>query len=354
MACLGCVSLFWLVLFFIQYAREVKHYFISNVLLVLCIFFILFIFLLHKSNIDHHSFFSLGYSIYEKYAHLQHIVIVLSSLTFSYIFLRAIDLIRAIKARNPILDPFSLLGYLIPFYMIASGPVNVYTEYVAANERESPSPNFSLLLESINLITNGLFLKFVCAEGLRILVFGLNGKLESTDIFSTAFIFIYVFFDFAGYSYVAFGIGKLLGIPTPLNFQHPYVSKSVTEFWTRWHVSLGDFVKRTIFVPLQVFMVRKWGVGYAYRTNLIALIASFVFVGIWHRLSLKFIIWGIMVGCIVALEKIIRDQLNNKKIFSFLKFKGPGKILASILGPCYVFCVIVGTLHFAIQDLLGQ
>ncbi len=347
LACLGCVSLFWCFLDVIQDQKKSQFFF--KLYSLLCIFFLVGLFLLHKSYLDNPTFFNIGHYLFDRYEPIQPVFMLMSTLAFSYIFLRFLDLFRAVMAGNTILDPFSLLGYLVPFYMLASGPVNVYTEYVATNQKKSIKPNFTQLLLCMNLITNGLFLKFVCAEGLRILFYGVNGKLQSGDLFNSAFILIYVFFDFAGYSYVAFGIGKLLDIPTPLNFQSPYISKTVTEFWTRWHVSLGDFVKRNIFIPLQVTMIRKWGITYAYWTNLIALIASFVFVGIWHRLSLKFIIWGIAVGCIVAVEKIIRDQIIKRDKDFFKKFS-----FGNILGPFYVFCVIVGTLHFAIQDLLGQ
>lgn len=350
-ACLGFATIFWATLFFINYLNKnssIPKYFF-NIFSWLSIACIVGVFLLHKSNHDNHSILNIGHQLYERYSAIQPLFNLMTTITFSYIFLRLLDAVRAVMAGNPILDPVSLLGYMVPFFMLAAGPVNSYTEHVATNKKANPEPSFSSLLESVNLITWGLFLKFVCAEGLRILFFGVEGQLVTGDIFHSALIFIYVFFDFAGYSYVAYGIGKLINIPTPMNFQRPYLSKTVTEFWTRWHVSLGDFVKRTIFIPSQVTMVRQFGVKYAYWTNLIALLASFVFVAIWHRISVNFLIWGIAVGSIMAFEKIIRDWLHKKKyIINKLNFA------SSIIGPAYVFCVVIGTLHFAIQDLIGQ
>jgi len=159
-----------------------------------------------------------------------------------------------------------------------------------------------------------------------------------------------VYFDFAGYSLVALGVGKLLGIPTPVNFRAPFRSISLTEFWTRWHISLGDFVRRGLFVPLQVTMVRKFGRRRAYVTNLIALILAFAFVGLWHRLSYTFVAWGVFVGVVVAAEKVLRDWWIKKE------WAKDHRILIAQrwLGPIYVFIVVIGTLHIAMPELLGQ
>lgn len=97
-------------------------------------------------------------------------------------------------------------------------------------------------------------------------------------------------------------------------------------------------------------MVRRFGRHWAYATNLVALIVCFGFVGLWHRFTLTFIAWGFFVGVVVAMEKVVRDRWM-KMAASRLSSAG---ILQKVLGPIYVFLVIVGTLHLAIPELMGQ
>jgi D-alanyl-lipoteichoic acid acyltransferase DltB (MBOAT superfamily) len=266
---------------------------------------------------------------------------------FSYVFLRLVDAIRAGAAGAPILDPLSLAGYIAPFFMIPAGPINSYAEHAKMNSTEPLQPTIASFVAAADVVTTGLFLRLVVAEGLRLLVVGVNGSWPMRSFVDSAIILIYVYFDFWGYSLIALGVGQLLGVPTPANFNRPFRSQSVTEFWTRWHISLGDVVRRTFFVPIQVTLVRRFGQRWAYSTNLAALTVTFVFVGVWHRFSLPFVLWGVGVGAVVAAEKIVRDALRGRmRRGHWIERVQP------ILGPMYVFVVIVGTLHVAIAELM--
>ncbi len=272
------------------------------------------------------------------------------TVAFAYLYLRSLDAIRVVSNGGELLDPLSLSGYLLPFFMVPAGPVNVYADHAKINTEPVSMPTWSLFIAGIDTITSGLFLKFVLAELWKLYFIGLPGVWPTNGFLDSVIIFVYVYFDFFGYSLVALGVGRLLGIPTPVNFKAPFLSASVTEFWTRWHVSLGDFVRRGLFIPLQVSMVRRFGRRWSYATNLVALVLCFVFVGLWHRFTWTFVAWGFFVGVIVALEKIIRDRWVTTEV-SRMEF---AKQLQRILGPVYVFLVIVGTLHLAIPELMGQ
>jgi len=336
-------SLLWLSLYFLQRSKqgrlrlEIGTYGAVTVL-----------FLLHKQVLLWTGVLPSSHPEFDKAA--QVIASFFETIAFAYLYLRSLDVIRVVSNGGKLLDPLSLSGYLLPFFMVPAGPINVYVDHARINAEPVSVPTWSSFVAGIDTITSGLFLKFVIAELWKLYFIGLPGVWPTNGFLDSIIIFVYVYFDFFGYSLVALGVGRLLGIPTPINFKAPFLSTSVTEFWTKWHVSLGDFVRRGLFIPLQVSMVRRFGRRWSYATNLVALILCFAFVGLWHRFTWTFVAWGFFVGVIVALEKILRDRWVMTEM-SRMEF---AKQSQRILGPVYVFLVIVGTLHLAIPELMGQ
>jgi len=276
---------------------------------------------------------------------------VLAALSFSYIFLRLIDLIVSVVWKNmQLLNPLALMGYLVPFHMLLAGPVNIYRDHQKIDEDVAAEHNFDHALSAVNEISTGLFYKFVIAEGIRVYTYGINGTIGVSTWTETALFVIYLFFDFAGYSKMARGLGLAYGIPTPQNFLLPFLSISMTEFWTRWHISLGDFIRRILFTPMQLLLVRKCGLKWAHHTNLLTLIVSFSFVGIWHRLTWNYFIWGVAMGIILAIEKSLRENKLKQypKYDSFLKWGH------RILGPAYVFLILTTSIFFVANELIGR
>ena len=306
------------------------------------------VFLLHKFNMESDVVLSQLSQLFA-WGRLDIILPLLATLSFSYVYLRCMDLIISIIWKNKkLLDPLSLLGFILPFHMLLAGPVNVYQDHVEIDQVIPDTQDFKFHLSAINIITTGIFYKLVIAEGMRIYVYGFNTPLTVTTWSESAFFVIYMFFDFAGYSKVAQGLGTLYGVPTPQNFSLPFSSKSVTELWTRWHISLGDFVRRNIFIPAQLHMVRSFGLKWAYLTNALTLIISFGLVGLWHRISWSYLSWGIAMGVTLALEKSIRD-------YALKHNQNPGMLYTwgiRILGPVYVFIVFTTSIYFIAYELL--
>ena len=118
-----------------------------------------------------------------------------------------------------------------------------------------------------------------------------------------------IYFDFSGYSDMAIGLGKMMGFELPKNFDYPYVSKTVTEFWRRWHISLGSWFKDYLYFPL----------GGSRVSNKRRLVFNLMFVwlmtGIWHGANMTFILWGIMYGILISIEKVlaIPSRVEKKK-----------------------------------------
>ena len=158
---------------------------------------------------------------------------------------------------------------------------------------------------------------------------------------------VYLFFDFAGYSLVALGIGVLCHVPTPQNFRAPFSSRSVTEFFTRWHMSLGEFIRRNVFLPLQLRFVRRWGVSSASLVALGTMSLSFVVVGLWHRLSPAFFVWGLFLGTVMGIEKILQARFLSSPL---ARARWPWR-LGMVLGPVYVFCAVTTSIHLVATEV---
>jgi len=119
-----------------------------------------------------------------------------------------------------------------------------------------------------------------------------------------------VYFDFSGYTDMAIGLGKMFGFDTMENFNFPYVSKSITEFWRRWHISLSSWFRNYLYIPL----------GGNRRGNVyFNLFIVFLVTGIWHGASWTFIVWGLWHGLFIIIERIIRNKSWYKQIPSVVK-----------------------------------
>jgi D-alanyl-lipoteichoic acid acyltransferase DltB (MBOAT superfamily) len=274
---------------------------------------------------------------------------LLLTLSFSYVFLRVLDATRSVLGKGSrLLDPLGLAGYLFPFHMILAGPIAAYDQHLKINDPDGAMPVADRLLPAANDVATGLAYKFICSEYLRTFAFGADVPLESHGLTDTAVLFVYLFFDFAGYSRIAIGAGTLMGVPTPPNFRAPFAAKNVTDFFARWHMTLGGFVQRNIYVPLQLRLVRRFGVRRALRSALVTLLACWLFVGLWHRLSLRFALYGTVFALIVWAEKVVLDR-------RWLKPARPGTALAivrRILGVAYVFVVVTLMLHIVMGEIL--
>jgi alginate O-acetyltransferase complex protein AlgI len=114
-----------------------------------------------------------------------------------------------------------------------------------------------------------------------------------------------IYFDFSGYSDMAIGLGKIFGFNFPENFNYPYISKSITEFWRRWHISLGSWFREYVYIPLGG---NKGGSIKFYKNLFIVWFLT----GLWHGPSWNFVLWGIYFGTIIAIEKSVLSTWLEK------------------------------------------
>lgn len=217
---------------------------------------------------------------------------VLAVVGFSYVALRALDLIVAV-AQGRIAAPSitGIVAYLLPFHMLAAGPV------VAAEDFDRqpvvPPPDRAETLRAVERIAGGLFKKFVLAQALAEVAltgFSADGPYFLLEV---QLFYLWVYLDFSAYSDIAVGVGRLIGVPTPENFERPLSARNLIVFWERWHITLGAFARRNLFVPLQLALVRRDARRPLLAAS-VALAVTFVAIGVWHGLTLGFVAWGAM------------------------------------------------------------
>ena len=183
--------------------------------------------------------------------------------------------------------------------------------------------------DGIFQITVGLFRKIVIADNLAHYVNSVYADPElhnsSTLVMATVFFAYQIYFDFAGYSDIAIGSAKLLGFKFTQNFNLPYFSKSLSEVWRRWHISLSTWLRDYLYKSLGS---NKRGKLFMYRNVLITMVLG----GLWHGNTWNFVIWGFMQGALLGIEKFIFVKLRIRH--------------AGIIGYIITFTVILTTWAF--------
>ena len=142
-------------------------------------------------------------------------------------------------------------------------------------------------------IANGLFKKYVLAQGLEALLltgFHAHGAYTILEIQLT---YLWLYLDFSAYSDIAVGIGRLIGVATPENFNRPYLARNVIDFWERWHISLSMFIRRNVFIPIQLTLMRRTSGRAPLWIASFAFVVSFLLCGLWHSLSWVWVAWGL-------------------------------------------------------------
>jgi len=196
-------------------------------------------------------------------------------------------------------NPLNLALYITMFPQLVAGPIVRYQ--TVANELNKRSESLELIFYGIKRFIIGLAKKMLLANN-----FGLIADqifAQSPDQMTTGMAWIgilsyslQIFFDFAGYSDMAIGLGKMFGFHFLENFNYPYISRSVAEFWRRWHISLGTWFRDYLYIPLG----GNRGSNYeTYRNLFIVWLAT----GIWHGASWTFIAWGLYYGFWIAVER---------------------------------------------------
>lgn len=236
-----------------------------------------------------------------------------------------VDVYRGdIKAQRNII---TLAAYVAMFPQLIAGPIVRYSDIAAQLENRTHT------LKGISEGTR----RFVLGLAKKVLVANILGEViqvyKLSDEKSVLFAWIYaaacmlhIYFDFSGYSDMAIGLGKIFGFSFPENFNYPFISKSATEFWRRWHISLGSWFRDYLYIPMGGNRVPKW-------RWLINIFVVWLATGLWHGAAWNFVLWGLIYAVLLVVEK-----------FGLMKILDKAKPLA------HIYVLLVTAISFIIFD----
>jgi alginate O-acetyltransferase complex protein AlgI len=212
------------------------------------------------------------------------------------------------------------LMYLSLYPCLVAGPIVRYSEI--SEEIDSRKISIKDISEGISRFCLGLFKKvfFANIAGELAIKF-LNGDLSQTSVvaawFGIILFALQIYFDFSGYSDMALGLGRIFGFRFNENFNFPYISRSITEFWRRWHISLSSWLRDYIFLPFSLFLAHNFNknkflfLKTKHWVNIFSLILTFFICGLWHGPSWNYIIWGLYFAFFMIIESLFLSKILN-------------------------------------------
>lgn len=219
-----------------------------------------------------------------------------------------IDVARGERAQK---NPINLGAYITMFPQLIAGPIVRYSDIDA--ELRSRTLSIADTAEGIRRFIFGLAKKVLIANQLGELVSLYRISTERSVLFHWLYAVsfcLHIYFDFSGYSDMAIGLGRIFGFHFNENFNYPYISASITEFWRRWHISLGSWFRDYVYIPLGGNRCGK-------ARQLFNIFVVWFLTGMWHGAAWNFIIWGLFFAVFLTIEKLwLLPQLKHSKILS--------------------------------------
>ncbi len=233
-------------------------------------------------------------------------------------------------------NPISFGAYVTMFPQLIAGPIVRYRDVDAALRKREHS--VTLFASGLRTFCCGLCKKVLLANAAGGMweYYAAYGADERTVLgawLGAIFFTLQIYLDFSAYSDMAIGLGKMLGFRFPQNFNYPYISESITEFWSRWHISLSSWFREYLYIPLG-------GNRRSLPRAIFNLFAVWFLTGLWHGASVNFVIWGLMYFVLLSLEKYLWGGIVTR--------------MPRVLRHIYVlFFTVVGFLIFASVDGRG-
>lgn len=224
---------------------------------------------------------------------------------------------RSVKAEHNIIN---FGAYVVMFPQLIAGPIVKYSDVQERLHVLKGRITLSRINEGITLFIFGLGKKVLIADGVGALwteLVGVNGvggiglANASTPLVWLAVIAysLQLYFDFSGYSMMGIGLGKMLGFDFPQNFNLPYISKSITEFWRRWHITLSSWFREYVYIPLG-------GNRKGIKRQIVNLFIVWFLTGFWHGADWNFVLWGLYYFILLMIEKVwLLKKLEKGKVW---------------------------------------
>ncbi|MBN1186781.1 MAG: MBOAT family protein [Bacteroidales bacterium] len=228
--------------------------------------------------------------------------------TLSY----SIDIYK--RKLEPTKDIIAFFAFVSFFPQLVAGPIERASNLLPQFYRHRTF-TCGYASQGLKYMLKGFFMKLVVADRLAIYVESVFSNYEAysgvTYILAILFFAFQIYGDFAGYSYIAIGVAKFFGFDLMINFNRPYLARSIKDFWSRWHISLSTWFRDYVYIPLGGNRAGSVRVS-------INLLATFIISGLWHGANWTFILWGAIHGAIQVFEKNAFKTLFKFKIFRFV------------------------------------
>ena len=206
-----------------------------------------------------------------------------------------VDVYRGEPAQKNLIH---LAAYVAMFPQLIAGPIVRYSDI--AQQLEHRSHPTALAAEGVRRFLIGLGKKILIANQLGELCSVFRASDEKSVLFYWLYavaLALHIYFDFSGYSDMAIGLGKVFGFHFLENFNYPYISASITEFWRRWHISLGTWFRDYVYIPLGGNRVGR-------ARQLLNILVVWMLTGFWHGAAWNFVVWGLMFAVLLIMEKL--------------------------------------------------
>jgi len=277
-------------------------------------------------------------------------------LGFSYVAFRLIHTLR--DRQMGLLPELSLRDYLtfiIFFPAYTAGPID-RAERFQADMLALPALygwDAARISEGLGRIAVGMGKKFIVADSLALIALSSQNAAQAQGA-GGCWLMLYayalrLFFDFSGYTDIAIGIARLMGIQLPENFNRPYLAHNITLFWQSWHMSLSNWVRNYVFSPLTRALMRREPSPPGEVVTLIGHLTTMAIIGLWHGITLPFLIWGLWQGLGLWIHKTWSDRTRQW----YRKLKGqPARLRAWTLAGWFItfHYIVLGWAWFALPD----
>lgn len=248
---------------------------------------------------------------------------ILGFLGISYITFKAVQVV--IEVHDGLIKELSLLDYLyllVFFPSFTSGPIlrsRPFTEDI--HSTLSRREYLGMLEKGVVQFIVGAFYKFVCSSVFSIAMWFIPKALgdDSTaaivfgEIGSAYAYGLYLFFDFAGYSLMAIGVGAAFGVNVPANFRAPFISVDIKDFWNRWHITLSFWLRDFVFMRVVRIIRRRKLIASRLTTSCVGYLCNMGLMGFWHGITPNYILYGFYHGALLALNEVYQKSDFYKK-----------------------------------------
>ncbi|AIF65687.1 alanine transporter [Terribacillus saccharophilus] len=222
-----------------------------------------------------------------------------SFLGISYLTFRAVQII--IETRDGLikqqLSIYQLVNFMLFYPTISSGPIDRFRRFQKDEEKRwTPEEYKELLYKGINKIFLGFLYKFIIGYAINTyFIMDLDHIADGRFSYHLLYMYsysLYLFFDFAGYTLFAVGVSYIMGIRSPENFNMPFISRNIKDFWNRWHMSLSFWFRDYVFMRFVFLMKKKKWIQNKMLVSNLGYILLFLLMGVWHGLAIQYIVYG--------------------------------------------------------------